>query len=380
MTPHNKTIVVTGCCSGIGADFAKLARQQGARVIGVDRNAPTLTLDGFVQVDLGDPAAINDAVAQLPAKVDALANIAGVPGTSPAELVGRVNYLGLRHFTYRVLERMGEGGSIVNISSILGAEWPQRLEPHRALGATTSFEEGAKWLAAHPVPQETCYQYFKEALIVWTYTQSQKIFMERGVRMNCVAPGPVFTPILGDFVQMLQMDRSTEFGETQRGHVRLIEKAGQHLLAVLGDVLDLSRIEAGSLPLNITAQDSAHVVDDALHLVSDLARRHRITLHTEGMVPHLAVRADRVRLRQVLVNLLVNAIKYNRPGGQVALSSWRDGGRIMLEVRDSGIGMDPTQLAHLFEPFNRLGAERTGIEGTGIGLVIVQRLVTLMHK
>ena len=181
------------------------------------------------------------------------------------------------------------------------------------------------------------------------------------------------------FAQLLQMDRSTEFGETQRGHVHLIEKAGQHLLAVLGDVLDLSRIEAGSLPLNITAQDSAHVVDDALHLVSDLARRHRITLHTEGMVPHLAVRADRVRLRQVLVNLLVNAIKYNRPGGQVALSSWRDGGRIMLEVRDSGIGMDPTQLAHLFEPFNRLGAERTGIEGTGIGLVIVQRLVTLMQ-
>lgn len=181
------------------------------------------------------------------------------------------------------------------------------------------------------------------------------------------------------FAQLLQMDRSTEFGETQRGHVRLIEKAGQHLLAVLGDVLDLSRIEAGSLPLNITAQDSAHVVDDALHLVSDLAHRHRITLHTEGMVPHLAVRADRVRLRQVLVNLLVNAIKYNRPGGQVALSSWRDGGRIMLEVRDSGIGMDPTQLAHLFEPFNRLGAERTGIEGTGIGLVIVQRLVTLMQ-
>lgn len=181
------------------------------------------------------------------------------------------------------------------------------------------------------------------------------------------------------FAQLLQMDRSTEFGETQRGHVRLIEKAGQHLLSVLGDVLDLSRIEAGSLPLNITAQDSAHVVDDALHLVSDLTRRHRITLHTEGMVPHLAVRADRVRLRQVLVNLLVNAIKYNRPGGQVALSSWRDGGRIMLEVRDSGIGMDPTQLAHLFEPFNRLGAERTGIEGTGIGLVIVQRLVTLMQ-
>lgn len=109
MALHNKTIVVTGCCSGIGADFAKLARQQGARVVGMDRNAPTLTLDGFIQVDLGDPAAIDIAVAQLPAQVDALANIAGVPGTAPAELVGRVNYLGLRHLTQRVLERMPEG-------------------------------------------------------------------------------------------------------------------------------------------------------------------------------------------------------------------------------------------------------------------------------
>lgn len=207
MTLANKTIVVTGCCSGIGSDFAKLARLQGARVIGVDRNDPTLTLDGFVKIDLGDPAAIDAAMAQLPARVDALANIAGVPGTAAADLVGRVNFLGLRHFTHRVLERMGEGGAIVNIASILGAEWPARLELHRALAATPGFGEGAQWLRDHPVPQDTCYQYFKEALIVWTHTQSQKIFMERGVRMNCVAPGPVFTPILGDFVQMLGSER-----------------------------------------------------------------------------------------------------------------------------------------------------------------------------
>ena len=207
MTLSNKTIVVTGCCSGIGADFAKLARLQGARVIGIDRNDPMLTLDGFVKADLGDPAAIDAAVAQLPERIDALANIAGVPGTSPVDLVAKVNYLGLRHLSLRVLERMAPGGSIVNIASILGAEWPARLEPHRALGATASFAEGAQWLRDHPVPQETCYQYFKEALIVWTSTQSQKIFLERGVRMNCVAPGPVFTPILGDFVAMLGEER-----------------------------------------------------------------------------------------------------------------------------------------------------------------------------
>ena len=82
MNLQGKTIVVTGCCSGIGSDFAKLARLNGARVIGVDRNDPSLTLDGFVKADLGDAAAIDAAVKQLPERIDALANIAGVPGTS----------------------------------------------------------------------------------------------------------------------------------------------------------------------------------------------------------------------------------------------------------------------------------------------------------
>ena len=206
MSLQGKTIVVTGVSSGIGSDTSKLLRLQGARVIGVDRNDPMLTLDGFVKADLSTPAAIDAAIAQLPERIDALCNIAGVPGTSPVDLVAKVNYLGLRHLTQGLLNRMS-GGSVVNISSILGAEWPARLEPHRALGQTASFADGAAWLAQHPVPQETCYQYFKEALIVWTYTQSQKQFLERGIRMNCVAPGPVFTPILGDFVQMLGNER-----------------------------------------------------------------------------------------------------------------------------------------------------------------------------
>jgi NAD(P)-dependent dehydrogenase (short-subunit alcohol dehydrogenase family) len=207
MNFQGKTIVITGSSSGIGAETARLLRLQGARVIGVDRNEPMITLDGFVKADLSEQSTIDAAVNQLPERIDALCNIAGVPGTSPVDLVSRVNYLGLRHLCQRVLDRMPAGGSIVNISSILGAEWPQRLDLHKALGETTSFEAGLAFLAKKPVPQETCYQYFKEALIVWTVTQSQKWFLERGIRMNCVAPGPVFTPILGDFVSMLGADR-----------------------------------------------------------------------------------------------------------------------------------------------------------------------------
>ena len=199
----NKTIVITGACSGIGAEVARLARAGGATVVGIDRNPPALTLDHFIQADLGEPAAIDAAVAQLPPRVDALCNIAGVPGTADGALVARVNYLGLRHLSERVLERMPAGGAIVNIASALGADWQQRLETHRELANVGGFDQGQAWLREHPVPRETCYQYFKEALLVWTFVQSQRWFLERSVRMNCVSPGPVFTPILGDFVTML---------------------------------------------------------------------------------------------------------------------------------------------------------------------------------
>lgn len=207
MTLQGKTIVVTGVSSGIGAETARLLRYQGARVVGLDRNDPMLTLDGFVKADLSEQSAIDAAIKQLPERIDALCNVAGVAGTSPVGLVQRVNYLGLRHLCEQVVERMPEGGSIVNVASILGYFYNQRLEAHKALAKTTSFEAGLAWLARHEVEQKTCYEYFKEALIVWTMQRSHDFFMQRGVRMNCVAPGPVFTPILGEFVAQLGEER-----------------------------------------------------------------------------------------------------------------------------------------------------------------------------
>lgn len=207
MNFHGKTIVITGASSGIGAETARLLRLQGARVIGVDRNDPMLTLDGFVKADLSEEAAIDAAIRQLPASIDALCNVAGVPGTAPVDLVGRVNYLGLRHLTQRLLERLPTGGSVVHVSSILGYFHGQRLDLHKALAEVPGFEAGLAWLARHPVPQKTCYEYFKEALIVWSTQRAPALLRERGIRMNCVAPGPVFTPILGDFVAQLGEER-----------------------------------------------------------------------------------------------------------------------------------------------------------------------------
>ena len=204
---RDKTIVVTGASSGIGAETARLLRTRGARVIGMSRREPTITLDDFVETDLSEPSSIDQAVARLPQRVDALCNVAGIPGTMDCDRVARVNYLGLRHLCLRLLDRIPDGGAIVNTSCILGVGGPRRVEVHKALGETECFEAGLAFLQAHPVSQHTCYEYFKEALTVWTMAQSQKWFLGRGVRMNCVSPGPVFTPILQDFVKMPDGER-----------------------------------------------------------------------------------------------------------------------------------------------------------------------------
>ncbi len=180
------------------------------------------------------------------------------------------------------------------------------------------------------------------------------------------------------FAQLLQMDRGTLYTDEHRRRVGLIEQAGQHLLSILGDVLDLSRIEAGDLPLKVQALPLDAVVAEAVNLVTEQARRSQVTLDVRASAMPWHVQADRVRLRQVLVNLLSNAIKYNRADGRVTLSVRPAGAEVCVTVSDTGIGMAPEQLAQLFQPFNRLGVEQSGIEGTGIGLVIVQRLLNLM--
>ena len=155
-----------------------------------------------------------------------------------------------------------------------------------------------------------------------------------------------------------------------------IQASGEHLLALIDDVLDLSSLQSGELPLSLQPVALAPLAETSLPLVELLARDHGIGLQLGPLDGW--VLADPVRLRQVLLNLLSNAIKYNRPGGSVTVSATPDAGWLLLRVEDTGRGLDAEQISHLFEPFNRLGVEREGIAGTGIGLAIVQASVQHM--
>jgi CheY-like chemotaxis protein len=179
--------------------------------------------------------------------------------------------------------------------------------------------------------------------------------------------------VLG-FGQLLQLDPT--LGEAQREHVQHIVRGGQHLLELINEVLDISRIESGSLALSPEAVGVGEAVADAVALVRPLASERAIRFAIEGCDGH--VLADHQRLKQVLLNLLSNAIKYNRHGGSVAVTCAHAGGRVTLAVDDTGPGIPPDRLERLFEPFDRLGAEHSGIEGTGLGLALSRRLVEVM--
>ena len=182
--------------------------------------------------------------------------------------------------------------------------------------------------------------------------------------------------VLG-FAQLLDMDN---LSADQRESVTQILEAGRHLLDLMNEVLDISRIESGNLSLSPEPVAVADVLDQVVRLMRPLGSvRHIDVRALPSTAEQRFVRADRQRLNQILLNLMSNAIKYNRPGGTVTVScDEAPGGRVRISITDTGVGIRPEKLALLFTPFERLGAEQTGVEGTGLGLALSRGLAEAM--
>jgi len=185
--------------------------------------------------------------------------------------------------------------------------------------------------------------------------------------------------ILG-FGQLMESDSDDPLSESHQTSTAQILTAGWHLLELINEVLDLSKIEAGRLSISMEAVDACDVIRDCLKLTEQMAEQYNITISYQPEIQPLYIHADRIRFKQVYLNLLTNAIKYNRTGGTVTLkqeiSTTKE---VVFSINDTGYGIPEHKLSELFEPFNRLGAENTLTEGTGIGLVIAKRLTELMH-
>lgn len=186
--------------------------------------------------------------------------------------------------------------------------------------------------------------------------------------------------VLG-FAQLLQRDKKEPLSARHRERVGQILKGGEHLLHLIDDVLDLSRIEAGGISISMEPVGAPEVLSEIMTALEPLAAREGLRLETQPLpkdLPMLSV--DRTRFVQILMNLGSNALKYNRPGGQVTFTvSTLDNARVRVAVRDTGLGIPPEMQDKLFQPFQRAGQETGPIEGTGIGLVITKRLAQLMQ-
>lgn len=184
------------------------------------------------------------------------------------------------------------------------------------------------------------------------------------------------------FAQLLLHDANSRMAAGQRLHVEYILRAGQHLLAMINDILDLTRIEAGDAQLQIEPVRLRELLSDSLLMVRPQADAMGVTVSVDvSKVERRQVMVEARRLKQVLINVLSNAVKYNRVGGQITVHgsiSESDPVRVVLRIADTGRGLSASQMKGLFEPFNRLGADRSGIEGTGLGLVIARRLTEAM--
>ncbi|MCG8356435.1 MAG: ATP-binding protein [Kiloniellales bacterium] len=185
--------------------------------------------------------------------------------------------------------------------------------------------------------------------------------------------------VIMGYSELLKRASPDGWNETADGYVEQILESGNHLLGLIDQVLDLSKIEAGKLLISLEPVNSRELLSSVVRQAEILAQRKDVEVSDLTGESHLPdVIADESRARQALMNLASNAIKYNRPGGKAIFRAERRGRYLRFSVEDTGKGIAASKHAHVFEPFNRLGAEKSGVEGTGVGLALTKELVEQM--
>ncbi|HET6789433.1 MAG TPA: HAMP domain-containing sensor histidine kinase, partial [Aquabacterium sp.] len=182
--------------------------------------------------------------------------------------------------------------------------------------------------------------------------------------------------ILG-FAQLMLIDTSRALPPTQTRQAQLILTAGRQLLSLIEDVLDLSKVESGDIPMCIQTVEVSQSLRACLPLIDTVREGMNITLVDHLPADALMAQADPQRLQQIFMNLLTNACKYNRPDGRVTLDGRLEDQQVIIEITDTGLGLSPDELGQLFQPFKRI-TPRPEVEGTGLGLYIVRQLVERM--
>lgn len=178
---------------------------------------------------------------------------------------------------------------------------------------------------------------------------------------------------------MLATDKKVSLGSRQKIYLEKILRSGEHLLELINKVLDLAKIESDNLEVCIESVNVFSVVHESIETLMPLAETRNIEIVSQDLNRAVCVAADYSRFREIVINLLSNAVKYNNPHGRVVLSYEKQDKNLRFSVADNGPGIAKDKIELLFEPFNRLGAETSTIEGSGIGLTITKRLVGLMH-
>ncbi len=255
---------LTGCASGIGASVAAKLKKRGAPITAFDLNEPTGNIDNWIKVDFSNADSIAAAANEADGMFDALINNAGLPPREGlAEMVLKVNYIGLRQFTGAMLDKLSPGSAIVNTASRAGSMWRDNIDELKALMALRSGDEVGAFIAEHNINHIRAYNLSKEAVIVSTYADTEKL-KERNLRVNSVSPAAVSTGILEDF--------KIAFGERAANSIARAGRPGEP-----DEIADAIVFLASPESRWIKGQDilidggmSAMAMSDALGLVSGI--------------------------------------------------------------------------------------------------------------